>query len=140
MSRIYYTSKMNSNDNNQLSGPSAEQDLQILPQMITAWKQVQAESAALNQQLREKKTRQKALEEVILRVMKKHQIGALDLKASNGRLLYKKHQKKGTLNQKNLQEILSEHLNSEEAAKKAIEFIDEKRGVRTSETLTFETL
>jgi hypothetical protein len=131
---------MNSNDNNQLSGPSAEQDLQILPQMITAWKQVQAESAALNQQLREKKTRQKALEEVILRVMKKHQIGALDLKASNGRLLYKKHQKKGTLNQKNLQEILSEHLNSEEAAKKAIEFIDEKRGVRTSETLTFETL
>jgi len=140
MSRIYYTSKMNSNDNNQLSEPSAEQDLQILPQMITAWKQVQAESAALNQQLREKKTRQKALEEVILRVMKKHQIGALDLKASNGRLLYKKHQKKGTLNQKNLQEILSEHLNSEEAAKKAIEFIDEKRGVRTSETLTFETL
>ena len=131
---------MNSNDNNQLSEHSAEQDLQILPQMITAWKQVQAESAALNQQLREKKTRQKALEEVILRVMKKHQIGALDLKASNGRLLYKKHQKKGTLNQKNLQEILSEHLNSEEAAKKAIEFIDEKRGVRTSETLTFETL
>ena len=131
---------MNSNDNNQLSEPSAEQDLQILPQMITAWKQVQAETNALNQQIREKKTRQKALEEVILRVMKKHQIGALDLKASNGRLLYKKHQKKGTLNQKNLQEILSEHLNSEEAAKKAIEFIDEKRGIRTSETLTFETL
>lgn len=138
--RVYYTSIMSTTDNNQLAEPSAEQDLQILPQMITAWKQVQSESNALNQQLREKKTRQKALEEVILRVMKKHQIGALDLKASNGRLLYKKHQKKGSLTQKILHDILSEHLNSEEAATKAIEFIDEKRGTKTSETLTFETL
>jgi hypothetical protein len=83
---------------------------------------------------------QKALEEVIMRVMKKHQIGALDLKASNGRLLYKKRQSKGPLSQKSLHDILAEHLKSDEAADKAVKFIDEKRGVKTMETLTFEKL
>jgi len=125
---------------NELAEPSAEQDLQILPQMITAWKLVQTESLALQQQIREKKTRQKALEEVIMRVKKKHQIGALDLKASNGRLLYKKRQSKGPLSQKSLHDILAEHLKSEDAADKAVKFIDEKRGVKTMETLTFEKL
>jgi hypothetical protein len=124
----------------QIVDSSADQDLQILPQMITAWKQVQEESTKLKQQLREHKVRQKALEEVILRVMKKHQIGALDLKASNGRLLYKKRQTKGSLSQKTLQEILSEHLKSDDAAKKAITFIEEKRGTKTLETLSFEQL
>lgn len=131
----------NTPDNQALAEqPSAEQDLQILPQMITAWKQVQQESQQLQSQLREKKVRQKALEEVILRVMKKHQIGALDLKASNGRLLYKKRQAKGALSQKSLHEMLAEHLRSEEAADAAVKFIDEKRGVKTTETLTFESL
>ena len=124
----------------QLIESSAEQDLQILPQMITAWKQMQEETNRLKEQLRERKVRQKVAEDVILRIMKKHQIGALDLKASNGRLMYKKRQSKGGLSQKSLQEILSEHLNSEEAAKKAIAFIDEKRGTRTMESLSFEQL
>ena len=72
--------------------------------------------------------------------MKKHQIGALDLKASSGRLLYKKRQSKGGLTQKTLQQILSEHLKSDEAGKKAVEYIDEKRGLKTLETLAFEKL
>jgi hypothetical protein len=124
----------------QIVDSSAEQDLQILPQMITAWKQVQEETNKLKEQMRERKVRQKALEEVILRIMKKHHIGALDLKASNGRLLYKKRQSKGGLSQKSLHDILSEHLKSDEAAKKAIAFIEEKRGTKTLESLSFEQL
>ena len=119
--------------------PSGE-ELSQLPQMITAWKEVQAETSKLKEQLRERKVRQKALEEVILRTMKKHNIGALDLKASNGRLLYRKRQAKGPLGQKNLEGILSEFFKSEEQAKKAVEFIDEKRGKKTTEVLTFENL
>jgi len=124
----------------QIVDSSAEQDLQLLPQMITAWKQVQEEVTRLKDQLRERKVRQKALDEVILRIMKKHQIGALDLKASNGRLLYKKRQAKGGLSQKSLHDILSEHLKSDDAAKKAIAFISEKRGTKTMESLSFEQL
>jgi hypothetical protein len=120
--------------------PTSEQDLQILPQMITSWKQVQEESIKNQQQARELKSRKKVLEEMILRIMKKHQIGALDLKQSNGRLLYRKKQTKGPLSQRNLQDMLAEHLKSDDAAKKAIAFIDEKRGVKTMETLTFENL
>ena len=124
----------------QIVDSSAEQDLQLLPQMITAWKQVQEEVTRLKDQLRERKVRQKALDEVILRIMKKHHIGALDLKASNGRLLYKKRQAKGGLSQKSLHDILSEHLKSDDAAKKAIAFITEKRGTKTTESLSFEQL
>ena len=126
--------------NNQIVDTTPDQDLQILPQMITAWKQIQEETVRLKEQLRERKVRQKALEEVIMRIMKKHQIGALDLKASNGRLLYKKRESKGGLTQKSLQGFLAEHLNSDEAAKKAVDFIHEKRGTKTMETLSFEKL
>jgi hypothetical protein len=132
---------MNPTEQNQLMDtPTTEQDLQMLPQMITSWKQVQEESVKNQQQARELKSRKKVLEEMILRIMKKHQIGALDLKQSNGRLLYRKKQTKGPLSQRTLQDMLAEHLKSEDAAKKAIAFIDEKRGVKTMETLTFENL
>ncbi len=110
----------------------------MLPQMITAWKQVKEETEKVKQHLRELTVKKKALEETVLRVMKKNQIGALDLKQSNGRLLYKKRQTKGTLTQKGLQDMLAEHLKSEEEAKKAVAFIDEKRGTKTRELLTFE--
>lgn len=117
-----------------------DQDLQQLPQMISAWKAIQEETTTLKNQLREKKVRQKALEEMILRTMKNHNIGALDLKASNARLMYKKRQSKGSLNQKSLTEMLSEYMKSDEEAKKAVAFIDEKRGVKTMEVLSFEKL
>jgi hypothetical protein len=120
--------------------PTGEQDLQQLPQMITAWKKVREESAALKQQLREKKVGQKALEEVIMRTMKRNSIGALDLKQSNGRIMYKNKKTKGSLTQRGLFDYLSEHLKSADAAQKAVDFISEKRGSKTLETLSFEKL
>lgn len=120
--------------------PNADVELQQLPQLITAWKKVREEGVALKEQLRERKVRMKALEEVILRTMKKNSIGALDLKQSGGRLLYKKREAKGSLSQKSLQEYLAEHLKSDEAATKALDFISEKRGKKTMETLSFEKL
>ncbi len=119
---------------------STENELQMLPQMITSWKKIQEEMKTLREQTRERNTRRKALEEVILRIMKKNNIGALDLKQSNSRLMYKKRQSKETLNTKTLTNLLSEHLKSEEAAKSAVNHIMEKRGVKMVETLTFEQL
>jgi len=120
--------------------PNADVELQQLPQLITAWKKVREETVALKEQMRERKVRMKALEDVILRTMKKNSIGALDLKQSGGRLLYKKREAKGSLSQKSLQEYLAEHLKSDEAATKALDFISEKRGKKTMETLSFEKL
>lgn len=115
-------------------------DINILPQMITAWKAVKAESIQLQQQIREKKLRQKALEEVIMRTMKKHNVGQLDLKASNSRLSCATKETKGSLSQKNLESYLGEYMKSPDEAKKAIAFIDEKRGRNKKEVLSFENL
>jgi hypothetical protein len=82
----------------------------------------------------------KALEGVILRTMKSHSIGALDLKQSNARLLFKNKESKGSLSQKSLEEHLGEFLKSTEEATKAMAYINEKRGVKKLETLSFEKL
>ena len=124
----------------QTTETTPEQDLQQLPQMITAWKKVREESIALKDQVRERKVRIKVLEEIIMRTMKHNSIGALDLKQSNGRILYKKKESKGSLTHKGLHDLLAEHLKSDDAAKKALDFITENRGTKMSETLSFESL
>jgi hypothetical protein len=117
-----------------------EGDLQQLPQMIIQWKQVQEEGRKLKEQLRENKIRDKAFSEIIMRVMKKNSIGALDLKQSKNRLLCQTKQKKGSFGKKNLQDAFGEYLKSEEEAKKLIDFIAEKQGVKTFDTLVLEKL
>lgn len=115
-----------------------EQELQGLKDIIVAWRELDKEVADLNQQVREKRKKQKALEEVILRIMKKHTIGALDLKGSGGRLLYRRQTTKGTLNVKSLTEMLTQHLKSETAAGDALKYIHEHRGGKVRESLLYE--
>jgi len=115
-----------------------QQELQNLKQIIVAWRQMNSEVADLNSQVREKRKRMKALEEMILRIMKKNNIGALDLKGSGGRLLYRRQTTKCTLNGKTLTELLSQHLKSETAATDALKFINENRGSKVRESLLYE--
>jgi hypothetical protein len=117
-----------------------ETELQQLPQVITAWRKLRDESIDLKEQIRERKVRMKAFEGVILRTMKSNSIGALDLKQSNARLLFKNKETKGSLSQKSLEEHLGEFLKSTEEAGKAMAYINEKRGVKKLETLSFEKL
>jgi hypothetical protein len=115
-----------------------QQELQNLRQIIVTWRELEAESSQLNTQLREKRKRMKALEEMILRIMKKHTIGALDLKGSGGRLLYRRQTSKGALNPKVLTTLLTQHLKSEEAAAAAIKYITEHREAHVRESLLYE--
>jgi hypothetical protein len=119
---------------------TGETELQQLPQLIAAWKAVREDSLGLKGQAREKKVQMKALEDVIMRTMKKNSIGALDLKQSGGRLLHKTKESKGSLSQKSLKGYLKEYLKTDEDAEKALAFISEKRGKKVVETLSFETL
>ena len=61
-----------------------QQELQNLRQIISTWRDIETEVSVLNAELREKRKRMKALEEMVLRIMKKYNIGALDLKGSGG--------------------------------------------------------
>ena len=116
---------------------SEQQELQNLRQIIVTWRELEAEVSTLNAQVREKNKRKKALEEMILRIMKKFNIGALDLK-SGGRLLHRKQTTKAALNPKVLTGLLSTHLKSETAAADAIKYINEHREARPRESILFE--
>ena len=118
------------------SGPSA--DLQGLKEVIRSWRELNTEIADLNALLREKKKRQKALEDVILRTMKSNTIGALDLTGSGGRIIYRRQTKKGSLNLKSISELLTQHLKSEEAAAGALKFMLEHRGGSVRESIMYE--
>ena len=118
----------------------AQQELSQLANIIKEWKQTAEEVKILNESMREKRKKVKVQEEMILRIMKKHNIGALDLKGSGGRILYRRSTSKGGLNDKLLFGFLAEHMKSETAAADAIKFITEQRAAtaKTKESLLYE--
>ena len=115
-----------------------QQELQNLRQIIVTWRELEGEVSTMGAQVREKRKRMKALEEMILRIMKKYTIGALDLKGSGGRLLYRRQSSKASLNPKVLTDLLTKHLKSEEAAAAAIKYITENREATVRESLMYE--
>jgi hypothetical protein len=115
-----------------------QQELQNLRQIIVTWREIENEVSTLSAQIREKNKRKKALEEMILRIMKKYNIGALHMNGSGGRHLYRKQTKKATLNPKVLTGLLASHLKSETAAAEAIKYIVENREARPRESLLYE--
>lgn len=117
---------------------SEQQELQNLRQIIVTWRELEAEVSTLSAQVREKNKRKKALEEMILRIMKKNNIGALDLKESGGRILYKRASAKEGLTPKNLQGLLATHMKSEEAAAAALKYINDNRAAKVRESLLYE--
>ena len=117
---------------------SEQQELANLSQIIKTWRELNKETTVLKEQVREKTKRMKALEEMILRIMKKHNLGALDLKESGGRILYRRSSSKMGLTPKNLQGLLSTHLKSEEAATSALKFINDNRTATVRESILYE--
>lgn len=113
-------------------------ELSQLGTMIKTWREMQRETEELNQQIKEKKKRSKVMEEMILRVMKKNNIGALDLQSSGGRILYRRQTTKAGLGQKEMSRLLAEHLKSEQAATTALQYIAEHRGSKVKESLLYE--
>jgi hypothetical protein len=115
-----------------------ENEMATLSHSIIEWRRLKEDSEGVRQQLRENAKKMKALEEVILRVMKNHNIGALDLKSSGGRVLYKKQKRQAGLGQKNLVKLMSEGLQSEEKANELFKYIQEHREVLTKESIAYE--
>lgn len=127
--------------NDALPTPSSSPDpneVQQLSQMIKNWKELHGEVATLKEQVREKSKRVKVMEEMILRIMKKNNIGALDLNNSGGRLLYRRQNSKAGLSPKTLMALLTDHLKSEQKAADALKFITEHREARVRESLLYE--
>jgi len=121
-----------------VQAPPDPNELTQLSTMIKAWREVQKEADDLKTQIKEKTKRCKAMEEVILRIMKKNNIGALDLQSSGGRLLYRRQTTKAGLGQKDMARLLADHLKSEQAAVTALQYIAEHLGTKVKESLLYE--
>lgn len=115
-----------------------ENEMATLTHSIIEWRRLKDESTELKAQISEMNKKMKALEEVIVRVMKNHNIGALDLKNSGGRVLFKKQKRQAGLGQKNMMKLVSEHLQSEEKAKELLNYIQEHREVVVKESIHYE--
>ena len=114
-------------------------DLTALPNLIKTWKALADETKDLKEQMREKMKRQKAMEEMILQSMKRNNIGALDLKSSGGRLLYRRKTSKGSLGNRDITKLLADHLKSETKAAEVMKYLDEHRGSKVKESILYET-
>ena len=115
-----------------------ENDLGTLTHSIIQWRQLTEENDSRKIQVRETTVKMKALETVIVRVMKEHNIGALDLKNSGGRVLFQKHKRQAAMGQKNMEKWIGEFLQSTDEAKKLMTHIQEKREIITSESIKYE--
>ena len=122
-----------------------QQDFRNLPTLLTEWKKIQEERHKLvedkkriNERIREQETRAEAMQGMIVSIMKKNSIGALDLKSSNARALYKKRVIKAPIGKKEMKKYLAEHLKSDDEAKKLLEFLDKKRDTTVRESLVYE--
>jgi hypothetical protein len=113
-------------------------DLASLTHAIVEWRRLTDEVKEYRQSIRERNKKLKALEEVILRVMKSNNIGALDLKNSGGRVLFKRSKRQAGMGAKNLQKYLSDYFKSESKATEAIKFINEHRETFVKESLMLE--
>jgi len=117
-----------------------EGDLVNLTHAIVEWRRLTEEITDFKQQIRERNKKVKALEEVIVRVMKNNNIGALDLKNSGGRVLFKRQKRQTGLGPKNLQKYLTDYLKSETKALEALKYINEHREVVTKDSLALEKI
>lgn len=115
-----------------------ENELTTLTHSIIEWRRLKEACDSHRQQLREFTKKMKALEEIIVRVMKNHNIGALDLKNSGGRVLFKKQKRQGALGQKAMEHLVADFLKSAEQAKNLMTHLQENRGVVIKETICYE--
>ena len=124
-------------EENQIIAPQ-ENDLATLTYSIIEWRRLKVENDAVKDVVRERNKKMKALEEIIVRVMKSHNIGALDLKNSGGRVLFNKQKRQVGLSQKTMAKLVSEHLQSDEAALELMKYIQDHREIKIVESIRYE--
>jgi len=115
-----------------------ENDLQTLTHSIIEWRRLKEENDMRKREVREANTKMKALEKIILAVMKSHNIGALDLKNSGGRVFFKTKKSQASLGKKGMQNLIGSYLKSPEEATKMMEFIEGQRPVLVRESIHYE--
>ena len=128
---------MQQQPSNQIILPQAN-EMETLANSIKEWRLLTEECRGLKEQISERMKRIKAYQEVIVRIMKNHNVAALDLKNTGGRVITKQRKSQSGLTPKTLQAQLATYLKSEDEAKKVLEFIQSNRTTTTRDALLYE--
>jgi hypothetical protein len=115
-----------------------ENELASLTHALSQWQLLRDDFNAMKLRMRETSTKMKALEQVIMQVMKNHNIAALDLKNSGGRVLFKQQKKQSGLGNKKMMAFMAEYLKSEEKANEMMTYIQGRRESLTVEAIKYE--
>jgi hypothetical protein len=115
-----------------------ENDLATLTHSIIEWRRLKEDNDARKREVREASTKMAALEKIILAVMKSHNIGALDLKNSGGRVFFKTKKTQASVGQKGMLKLIGDYLKSAEEATKLMEFVQTQRPVLVKESIHYE--
>ena len=128
---------MQQQQSNQIIMPQAN-EMETLANSIKEWRSLTEECKGFKEQISERTKRIKAYQEVIVRIMKNNNVGALDLKTTGGRVITKQRKSQSGLTPKTLQAQLATYLKSEEEAKKVLEFIQSNRTTTMRDALLYE--
>ena len=131
------STSQSSTTNNQIILPQ-ESDMSTLSSSIVEWRRLNDECSDFKQQIKERSTKIRALQEVIMRIMKSHNVAALDLKSTGGRVITKQRKSQSGLTAKTLHAQLATYLKSEEEATKALQFIQSNRTTSLKDALLYE--
>ena len=108
------------------SGTDTSATLKELPALISRWLKVQEEMAALNNEIKQRRTQGKALKDVILRIMETS--GYNNLKVNKGIIVHKTHETPEKLSNDYLLKHCKEFFNGDETkAKTLVAYLEQNR-------------
>jgi hypothetical protein len=114
-----------------------EGDVSQLPGLIKEWMATEEELNVLGAEIREKRKRIKLVRQMITTIMKKKQIGCLNISA--GAVMARSKQTKAPLTKKFLMSTLTEFFNGDAAkATACAAFLEEHRPLKTVDSIRLE--
>jgi hypothetical protein len=104
--------------------------IQELPNLLKQWMQMQDEIGTLNAEIKQRRTKSKALRELILRIMDAHKVAQLNV--SKGAVVHQIKEVKKSLTSSSMFQHYKDFFQGDEAKAKALmEYLEEQRSVVT---------
>lgn len=104
--------------------------IQELPNLLKQWMQMQDEIATLNAEIKQRRTKSKALRDLILRIMESHKVAQLNV--SKGAVVHQIKEVKKSLTTSSMFQHYKEFFQGDEGKARALmEYLEEQRSVVT---------
>jgi hypothetical protein len=101
-----------------------------LPSLLKQWMQLQDEVSTLNAEIKQRRTKSKALRELILRIMESHKVAQLNV--SKGAVVHQIREAKAPISQSSLLKHYTDFFQGDENKARALmEYLESQRGTVT---------